>query len=149
MFRCIKEIFLTLLAIATLFFVVYLLFFQTCSAGASDLRDFYIPVEEYPDLGRIVFVPSYNEKTFDLERYIDLSNETGLYPSWGWTGEYYITGVTHGPVDTYGSEVTRYGSGNIYSNSSTNISGSVVPSPSALSMGLIFGGLFLIRRNRG
>jgi len=93
-------------------------------------------------VGQVVLVPSYDDDELDLERYIDLSNETGLYPSWGWTGEYYVTGVTHGPVERFEPGVTRNGSQEIYSTP-----GTVVPEPSAIFM-LATGAWFITRRRR-
>lgn len=104
----------------------------------GETPEFLIPIEVSPG-GDIALVPSYDDEELDLERYIDLSNETGLYPSWGWTGEYYITRVTHGPVERFEPGVTKNISREIYS--------SVVPEPSSLFM-IATGAWFITRRRR-
>lgn len=141
MLSCIKEVFLMFIGVFALI--------GTCSVHGSEVPLFNIPIEVEPG-GAIVLVPSYDGINFDLEKFIDKSNETGLYPTWGWTGEYYEYGVTHGEVERFLPEAYRHGE--IFSNntsSSVKAQGSVVPTPGTLNMGLILGGLFLLRRRRG
>ena len=126
-------------------FIAPIIIFTALGASA-ETPEFLIPVEVAPG-GQVVLVPSYDDEELDLERYIDLSNETGLYPSWGWTGEYYITGVTHGPVEKFEPGVTRLGSSDLYSSQDSN-PGTVVPSPSSGAAGLLLLGFGMLRRRR-
>ena len=132
----IKEISLTLLSIAILIIVIYFLIFKTCSTCA----DFLVPVPLEPGGSDVVLISSYDKNNFDLDNYIDRSNETGDYPTFGWTGEYYITGVTHGEVRKFELGFSKIGFDRIYS------SGSSVPEPSTAV--LIFGGIILLTRRR-
>ena len=76
--------------------VLFMLFMSLYSQ--AEVPRFDIPIPVSPLNGDLVMVPSYNGNDIDMEGFIELSNQTGLYHSWGWTGEYYVTGVTHGSV---------------------------------------------------
>lgn len=123
------------------------------TSAVADTPEFELAVPLSPDSDEFVLVPSYDENRFDLDNYIDISNETGYYPTFGWTGEYYVTGVTHGPVSTWAPvtnawqenlilEVAKSDVNVIYSGEEPNI-----PEPSNLTL-LSLGALVLLRRSR-
>lgn len=96
-------------------FIAPIIIFAALNSQA-ETPEFLVPVEIEPG-GDVVLVPSFDNDQFDLERYIDASNQTGLYPTWGWTGEYYVTGVTHGEVsENVRLGVTKSGPERLYSS---------------------------------
>jgi hypothetical protein len=122
---------------------IMILFFVSLTAKA-DVAEFEIPVSVSPGSEEVILVPSYDDRRIDLERFIDLSNQTGLYPTFGWTGEYYVTGVTHGEVpENLKLGVNNSGPERLYTREA------VVPEPGTLV--LIGGGLGFLafRRRRG
>ena len=144
MWEWIKEIVLTILALVALISIIYLLFFKTCSACAQEVPLYEIPIQVDPGSEEVVFIPGNSPTELNLENFYEKSKETGLYPTWGWTGEYYEYGVTHGAVtDEYSPNFARGGFDNIRS---INSSGTVVPSPSSGAAGLLLLGFGLMRR---
>ena len=127
--------------IAFIIFIAILAFISL--TAKADVAEFEIPIPVSPVSEEVILVPSYDDERIDLERFIDLSNETGLYPTFGWTGEYYITGVTHGSVEKFEVGVSKSGLEWVYS-SETN-----VPEPGTLGLlGGALGFLVLGRRHR-
>lgn len=124
-----------------------------CSACAQEIEEFYIPVQVSLDSEEVVLVPSYDPDRFDLDNYIDISNETGLYPNFGWTGEYYVTGVTHGSVGTWAPATNAWKENLMLGVSKSDVnlvySGEEpdIPEPSTLTL-LGLGALVLLRRSR-
>lgn len=91
--------------------------------------------EEFP----LASVRSFDGQNFDELSYILRSQETGYYPNWGWTGEYYITGVTHGQVNSEEIELIE----TFFFDDPEEL----VPEPSSLTV-LAIGSILLLRRRR-
>lgn len=132
-------------------FSIVLVGFMTAGALGQDTPIFELPVPVAPGNNQFVPIASYDGINFDRGNYIAKSEETGLYPSWGWTGEYYETGVTHGSVETMYDPIFLGNSSRRSpldsSNGLTSTSGTVVPEPSSLCYLVLFG-FEVIRRSR-
>lgn len=133
-------------------FSIVLVGSMTAGALGQDDPIFELPVPVSPGNSRFVPITSYDGIQFDRESYIAKSKETGLYPSWGWTGEYYETGVTHGSVETMYDPIflgnSPRSSLNSNSNGLTSTPPTAVPEPSSLCYLVLFGFEAIRRRRR-
>ena len=134
-----------ILGLIGLIIIVFWIVFGSCSACGQEVPEFFIPVpatsEPLPGLVDVqhVSVTSYDGINFDELDYILRSQETGFYPNFGWTGQYYVTGATHGVVHRDDYNINNSISQGLLDNNSKNI-----PTPSSLA--LLSAGLLLIAR---
>lgn len=128
--------------------IIVVLIFSTFYVYGEVVPIFDIPVQVSPGNVRTVLVPSYSPTELNLDNFYEKSKETGLYPTWGWTGEYYETGVTHGSViDNYSPSFDRGGYNSSFIDSSRSVS-TIVPEPSSITAGILFFVLYLLRRKK-
>jgi hypothetical protein len=120
-----------------------ILYFSAFNIDAEDVEfRFFIPAVSEPLVeGPLVGIRSFDGQVIDELSYILHSQETGYYPDWGWTGDHYITGVTHGQVKS--ERIDEIGVTFFDEVNSVNVQG-YTPEPGSLTLFIIFG--ILLRR---
>lgn len=124
---------------------IAIIFLLARQAFSQDNPEFYIPVPTSPGSSEVVIIKGYSPEVFDYDNFILRSEETGLYPTFGWTGEYYVTGVTHGAVHDEHRSFT--GNNHLIRRHNDEVrSPAMVPAPTSMSMILVLFILLIMRR---